>query len=164
MNAAHLHLMLNHVPVLGVAFGTVLLGLGLLRENRLLQQVGLVVLAGAAVAAAGAFLTGHEAEDIVEDRLRDVDSFIHSHEENALFALLTAGLAGLLSIGALWLGRGARELSRGLLRLTFAVAVIATLLMAWVANLGGRISHPEARPGDQVSADSPRREVDDDDH
>jgi hypothetical protein len=162
MNAAHLHLILNHVPVLGVVFGMALLGIGLLRENRLLQQTGLIVLVAAAVAAAGAFLTGREAEDIVEDRLRNVDSFIHSHEDNALFALVAAGLTGLLSVVALWLGRGARVLSRGLLRLTFAMAVVASLLMVWVANLGGRISHPEARPGDQVSAEAPRGDADED--
>ena len=44
MNGAHLHLILTHVPVLGVAFGTVLLGFGLLRNNRVIQQTGLAVL------------------------------------------------------------------------------------------------------------------------
>jgi hypothetical protein len=34
MNPAHLHLMLNHIPVLGMAFGLALVGLALLRKRR----------------------------------------------------------------------------------------------------------------------------------
>jgi hypothetical protein len=33
MNSAHLHLMLNHIPVLGMGFGLALLGWALLRKS-----------------------------------------------------------------------------------------------------------------------------------
>ena len=43
MNAAYVHLTLNHVPVLGVVFALPLLGFGLLRRNPALLRAGWLV-------------------------------------------------------------------------------------------------------------------------
>ena len=59
MNGAHLHLLIDHIPVLGVPFGVGLLAASLWRMNRTLQLAGLVVLVlsgvchGAATTLAG---------------------------------------------------------------------------------------------------------------
>ena len=65
MSNAHWHLILNHLPVLGVPFGAVLLGLGLLRGTMALQRAGLAVLVLAGLAAGVAYLTGEPAEHAV---------------------------------------------------------------------------------------------------
>src|ERR1041384_6680410 len=62
MNGAHLHLIVTHLPVLGTGFGTLLLGLGLIRRSRVIQQLALSVLVLAGVTAGAAYLTGEGAE------------------------------------------------------------------------------------------------------
>ena len=54
---AHWHLIVNHLPVLGVPFGAGLLGIGLLFGRTTLQRAGLAVLVLAGLAAVGVALS-----------------------------------------------------------------------------------------------------------
>lgn len=42
MSATHLHLVLNHVPILGIPFGIALLLMGVLRHSEELKRAALV--------------------------------------------------------------------------------------------------------------------------
>jgi len=66
MNATHLHLMLNHLPVLGTAFGLGLLLFGLWRRSNELKKTALGVFVIIALAGVPVYLTGEPAEDGVE--------------------------------------------------------------------------------------------------
>jgi Domain of unknown function (DUF5666) len=66
MNAAHLHLILNHVPVLGVVFAGLLLGTALWYRSAQFQRVALVAMVGSALVAVPVYLTGERAEEAVE--------------------------------------------------------------------------------------------------
>jgi hypothetical protein len=148
MSNAHWHLILNHLPVLGVPFGAVLLGLGLLRGTMALQRAGLAVLVLAGLAAGVAYLTGEPAEHALETlgaAGSRPESLIEAHEEAALAALIAAGVLALGAAAALWrLGRG--TVGRGWLAGLLTLALVASLALGGVATLGGRISHPEIRP------------------
>jgi uncharacterized membrane protein len=152
MNGAHLHLIVTHLPVLGVAFGTVLLGFGLFRKNRVVQQVALSVLALAGLAAGAAFLTGEGAEEAIEGSLGAAKPFLERHEEAGLFGLVAAGIAGAMALIVLANGRKGRPISRGLVALNLVIALVASGTLAWVANLGGQIGHSEIRSGQSASA------------
>src|SRR4026207_613001 len=136
MNGAHLHLIVTHLPVLGVAFGTVLLGFGLFRKNRVLQQVALSVLALAGLAAGAAYLTGEGAEEAVESSLGAAKPFLERHEEAGLFGLVAAGIAGAMALIVLANGRKGRPISRGLgvLNLVIALGASGTLAGAPAAR------------------------------
>ena len=41
MNWAHMHLLINHIPVLGMVFGTLLLAYGLVKKNEEIKRVSL---------------------------------------------------------------------------------------------------------------------------
>ena len=148
MNGAHLHLIVTHLPVLGVGFGALLLAFGLIRKNRVVQQTALGVLVLAGLAAGAAYLTGEGAEEVMENQLGAGKAFLELHEEAGLFGLAAAGLAGLLALIVLARGRNARPLSRGLVALNLVFALLASGTLAWVANLGGQIGHPEIRNGE----------------
>ena len=150
MNGAHLHLIVTHLPVLGVAFGTVLLGFGLFRGSRIVQQVALTVLVLAGFAAGAAYLTGEGAEEAIEGTLGSGKSFLERHEEAGVFGLVSAGIAGAIALIALASGRKGRPLSRALVALSVVVALVASGTLAWVANLGGQIGHPEIRSGQRA--------------
>ena len=146
MNGAHLHLIVSHLPVLGVAFAAVLLGTGLWRKNRTLQLTAFSLLALGGVAAAIAFLTGEGAEEAVERTLA-AESFVEPHEEAALAGLIAAAVTGLAALWALFSGRKGRSLPRAVAVLNLLLALTTSGILAWVANLGGQIGHPEIRNG-----------------
>jgi hypothetical protein len=60
---------------------------------------------------------------------------------NHLPVILVTGFGGLLTIGAL----AANRQPAWLVPVVIAVALLATLILARTANLGGQISHPEIR-------------------
>lgn len=62
MNPAHLHLMLNHIPVLGTAFCMVLVGSALIQKSEELKRVSLGAFVIVALLAIPAYLTGEPAE------------------------------------------------------------------------------------------------------
>lgn len=147
MNGAHLHLIVTHLPVLGVTFGAVLLALGWFRGNRVMQQTALGVLVVSGLAAGAAFWTGEGAEEAIETRIGTGQAYLERHEEAGLVGLVMAGVAGGVALLVLASGWKGRPLSRGLAALNVLIALAAGGTLAWVANLGGQIGHPEIRNG-----------------
>jgi hypothetical protein len=144
MSASHLHLMLNHLPVLGTLFGAAVLAWGLLRRSGDVSRVGLGFFVFAGLAAGGTYLTGEPAEEAIEGRPGFSEAFVEAHEEFALYALVGAVVLGVLALALLALYRQS-DLSRGAGGTALAVALVVGGLMVYTANLGGKISHPELR-------------------
>jgi hypothetical protein len=143
MNGAHLHLMLNHLPVLGVGFGLLLLLAARFRKSTDLTRAALVVFVLAAGAAGTAYLTGEPAEEAVEEVAAVTEQSIEQHEEAATAALV---LTGLLGTGALFglVGYRRQALPPAWFTGTALIgALVAGGAMAYTANLGGQIRHPE---------------------
>lgn len=142
MDTAHLHLLLNHVPILGSFFGMIILGYGLLRKNQSLISAGLVTFVITGLVAIPAFFTGEAAEEVVENIAGISESAIELHEEVAEVALwLTIALAGvsLVVFGVQYFKNSLKGL--GIIPLILSVVVFST--MAYVGYLGGQIRHTE---------------------
>ena len=146
MNAAHLHLILNHAPVFDVFFALVLLGVGRLRRSEDLTRLGLLAVVVSAAAALGAMLTGEPAEEAVEHLAGITERAIHAHEESADLAAIVTYAGGVVALAALLFFRRIR-LGPRLTALALVVALVAFGLMARTANLGGKIRHPEIAGG-----------------
>lgn len=145
MTWAHVHLAINHLPVVLVPVAAVLLGAAWLRKTTDLKNAGLVVLVAAAVSAGGAYLTGEPAESVVKDLPTVSDSAIEEHEEAAFLATVVTSVAGMLALAALVTGGRPGPSPAWIVAATFAMALLAAALLARTANLGGRVSHPEIR-------------------
>ena len=141
MNWPHIQLMLNHVPVLGTVFGLALLVWGSWRGNVTLQRAALVTFALAALVAIPVYFTGEPAEDAVERLAGVTDSAIEAHEEAALVSLIAVGILGVLGLAGLVFSRS--RFNATIVRSALGIAVLTAGLMAWTANLGGRIRHSE---------------------
>ena len=159
MNGAHLHLVLTHVPVLGTGFGTLLLAVGWYRRSRPLQQAALATLAFSAVAAGAAYWTGEGAEEAVEHLAGIQDAVVEAHEEAGLLGMIVAGVAGAAALLTLVSGRRGRQMSRILVGLNLVIALAASGVLTWVANLGGRIGHPEILNGQTASVEAGEEET-----
>ncbi len=144
-NPAHLHLMLNHVPVLGTAFGLGLVGWALLRKSEELKKISLGVFVIVAVLAIPAYLTGEPAEKLVEN-LPDVSkTSVEQHEEAAQVAFGGVLIVGVAALGGLIFFRHDKAIPNWLAVIVLVLSLIVSALMARTANLGGLIRHTEIR-------------------
>lgn len=143
MSPVHLHLLLNHVPVIGTVIALCLLAFATLRGDDRIGRVSLAMLA-VLTAAAATFLTGEPAEEAVEGVAGVPGALIERHEEAALLATIALGVIGALSAGWLLFFRR-RPLSRGMMLGLLLAAVVPAGAMAYTANLGGQIRHSEIR-------------------
>ena len=145
MTWAHVHLAINHLPVVLVPVAIAMLSTAWVMKNTELRKAGLAWLVVAAITGGGAYFSGEPAEDVVEDLPGVSKPAIEAHEEAALLAAVATGAAGVLALGALVIGRGPVPAPGWLFVTTVAVGLLAAALMVRTANLGGRISHPEIR-------------------
>jgi uncharacterized membrane protein len=147
LTTVHLHLLLNHLPIIVPVIGLVLLSLAAWMRSDLVARVGLALLATGAVSALPAYLTGEGAEEAVEHLPGVTEALIEQHSDIALVAALVVGAVGLLALWMLWRYRRPAVLPTTLVRVTLAGAVIGCGFMAYTGLLGGQIRHTEVRPG-----------------
>ncbi len=147
MTAAHFHLALNHIPVLGTLFAAILLAYGLWRGQEIVQKVSLGLLVVVGTVAVAVYLTGEPAEEIVEGVAGASHDAIEVHESWGLYAFIASIVTGLAALGALLYGWSQRTLARWTVQLVLVLSLITTGVMVYTANLGGKISHPELRAG-----------------
>ena len=106
MNGAHLHLMLNHAPVIGSVVAVMLLAVVVVRPRRGLAVTALVTCVVVGVVAAMAYLTGEPAEEVIRGVAGVSRSSIESHEEAAMVALgASIGVGVLALLGLVMLRR-----------------------------------------------------------
>ena len=143
MNWAHVHLMLNHLPLHGAIAGTVLLGLSIAMKRQAVARAGFVVIVVTAILAGAVYWTGEPTEELVESLPGVSESFIERHEEMALVAAIAAAAVGLFALyGLVALRRGGAPLIVGI---AFLLSLLPFGAMAYTAYLGGQIRHSEIR-------------------
>ena len=146
-NVAHLHIAINHTPVILIPAAFVILAVGVWRRSEAMFRTGIVVAWAGVVLGLAAYLTGDPAADLVmateKAQEKVLDPIVEEHEESAKWALGGAVLVAAAGVWA-WRRKGfGRELTVPLLVLT----ALSTAILARTALLGGRIRHPEARAG-----------------
>lgn len=161
MSGPHIHLLLNHIPVIGVLIGLVIFTLGVWRKNDSWTRLALGLFAAVALVAIATMLTGEGAEEAVENLPGVSESLMETHEDAAKLAAIGAYVLGAISLVALlWVRR--RPLPRALTVTVLPIVLLVSGLMAYTANLGGQIRHTEIRAGAvDVSADADDGDDDD---
>ncbi len=151
MSAAHIHLMLNHLPVIGTPVALALLLWGLLRRSRDVQRAALGTVVILAMVSYPVFLTGEPAEAQLEYADWYQERLVHEHEERGEAALIAILLTGGIAVVALWQSRGKHPAAAGLGGITAAGLGLSAVLFGWTALAGGQIRHDEVRPGATAS-------------
>lgn len=162
MNSAHAHLILNHIPVIGLWLSVIVLAIGLFKKSEEIKKVGLLLFVMMALIMIPTYLTGEPAEEIVE-RLPGVShDLIEKHEEAALPAAIVVALVGVLALFGIIRARGGGMVPGWVVMASLILSLIGGGMMAWTAHLGGQIQHPETRPGFQLPAEGPSTQHDED--
>lgn len=146
MDWVHLHLALNHLPVIGILFVFGLLLLGICRGSEELKRLSLqLCVALFAIGMVVKFTGEQSAEKLFPNPTAELKTFIQSHEDSADQAVTIGFL--LFVVAAIGLYRSRKTLilpawaTVGCMILSF----LALILLGRTANLGGQIAHPEIR-------------------
>ena len=144
MSIVHLHLLLSHVPVIGILFVLILFAAAILLPETVSTRFALGFSAVLAAIAVAVYFTGGPAEEAVEKLAGVTEGAIEQHEETAEVATIAISVFGALSLAALGMFRGKR-MPRWVAVGGFVGTVVLSVLMGWTANLGGQIRHTEIR-------------------
>lgn len=151
MNPEHIHLILNHFPILGIMFAWVLLCIGLLMNKPVHLRIGLVTIVLIALITIPAFLTGEEAEEVVEELPGISHELIHDHEEAGELGLWLMEISGIIALVGIMMQIKQHPFTKKLLwgLLVFSMATLAD--MVYIGLTGGKIRHSNAdRPATQT--------------
>jgi len=111
LNLAHVHLLLNHIPIVGIPMALVFLVFGILKKNPSTQRFALVVLFLIAAITIPVYLTGEPAEHKVEHLPGVAESFIEAHEVAAIYSWVLSLATGTLAIVVLCFQKNLQQAS-----------------------------------------------------
>lgn len=149
MNWAHLHLMINHLPVIGSLLFVPLLW-AIFRKNDELFKANLALFVLLALATPAVYFSGLQAEDVLAKEPGVSSLMVEHHQEAALWALAAMEVQGGVALACLVFARRRASIGAAWKAACLILALLAAAIMAQTANLGGQIRHPEARPGYQT--------------
>ena len=145
MSAAHIHLLLNHIPILGSIFGLLLLLYAMFRRSDEIKKVCLAVFVITAVITIPVYLTGDGAARIVQSLPGVSTDIIGQHDSAATITMVAVELLGVASLLGIWFSRKGQMLAGWLLVIVLVLAIISSGLAVWTGGLGGQIRHTEIR-------------------
>src|ERR1700694_4708570 len=146
MSAAHVHLLLNHIPILGTIFGLLVLGYGMLMRSDEIKKTSLGVFVITALLTIPVYLTGDGAAQIVNNLPGVSTAIIQQHDQAATITMVAIQIIGALSLLSLWLSwRSRQELRNWMMLAILTLALISSGLGAWTGSIGGQIRHTEVR-------------------
>lgn len=145
MNEAHVHMVVNHFPIIGMFLGVGILIVGLVLKNESVKRTAYVLFMVTALLGLAAMLTGEGAEEWVEDMPSVGKEIIHEHEEIAekfaILLYLNGGVA-LLAFATSFMNHTKAKVFA---IITLLLALGATVMAISVGNSGGEIRHTEIR-------------------
>ena len=145
MNDAHLHMVVNHFPIIGTIFGLGILIAGIFMKNTVIKNVAYILFVVAAIFAAVSMTTGEGAEEIAENLPSVTDQIIHEHEEMAEKLALVLYALGVISLLGLYLNFKNNAKAAVVSYIAIVVAVIGVFLGKQTGTTGGEVRHTEIR-------------------
>jgi uncharacterized membrane protein len=145
MNLAHLHLLLNHFPIIGTIVALGLFIASFIGKNDDLKRSALIVFAAIALITLPAFFSGIGAQRMVRKEPGIAVAVIDRHEGAAILAMFLMLITGALALIELWNRRRIRteKIWSGTVFAILVFSLLTTAVMARVGTTGGDIRHPE---------------------
>ncbi len=163
MNGTHLHLLLNHFPIVGTLIAAALMAWAVFKNDARLKNITAIMVIILAVISFIVDQTGETAEEVVEKLPGISKAALEAHEHAAGPANLVHMLAGLFCIGFLVVERRKLPAAKNVFIACFAITVVAFGLMARAGYYGGKIRHTEVDGATQlVPANAGSQQGDDD--
>lgn len=145
MNAAHFHLIVNHLPIIFPIAGVIILITGFIFKSEPIKRTAFLIFIIGSLSSIAAVVSGEGATKIVENISGVTEDYIERHEEIAeRFAILSYILGGF-SLFGLWASVKQKKFSQiaNIVILIFAFIVI--YFAKETGTTGGEIRHTEIR-------------------
>lgn len=146
MNQAHLHMVFNHFPIIGLFFGIGILLYGIIKRQTIMVNTAYVMFIICMILAKATMMTGEGAEEIVE-KLGPSHEIIHGHEELAETFMKVLYVLGIVSILGLVANIKKHSKATIISYAVIALAIASAVLSKSVGTSGGEIRHSEIRKG-----------------
>jgi uncharacterized membrane protein len=147
MNAAHFHLMFNHLPIVGLGFALLINLLAIIRKSEELKRLSswFYILVG--LMSIVPIITGDGAQEILLTYPGINKDAIENHETWGYIFFYGLLLNGVLSVAALWFSGKKPDLVKKLSIATLILALILTFFAFQTGTTGGKMRHPEIEQG-----------------
>jgi uncharacterized membrane protein len=143
MNFGHLHLMLNHIPILVLPIVLIFLFFSYLKDSQQFIRFSILMTFLTSITVLPVFYTGEPAEEVIKKEVTSISkSVIHDHEESAELSLILTLIVGLSSIVVLLKYQHPLSKKYGV-SLILLIGLVAIGSLIYSANLGGKIRHTE---------------------
>ncbi|MFZ4105837.1 hypothetical protein [Flavobacterium sp.] len=160
MNDAHLHMLVNHFPIIGVILGLGILFTGVLIKNNSVKNTAYGLFIVTAVFAAFSIGTGDGAEAMVEDMPTVGKNIIHIHEEIAEKLAISLYLLGIISIIGIYFTIKKHSKAKLISFVAIVIAIIGVFLAQKTGTSGGEIRHTEIRDTNTLNVISQDEKID----
>ncbi|HEY9168189.1 MAG TPA: DUF2231 domain-containing protein [Lutibacter sp.] len=145
MNEAHIHLVVNHLPIVGILIGLLVLITGFLLKKPEVKVTALGVFVFSALASIAAFYSGEGAEEVVEKIPGISETLINQHEESAELFFTVILILGAISLITMFLEIKKLKFTKFGFALVIILSLVAGVLAYNVGTTGGEIRHTEIR-------------------
>ena len=152
MNDAHLHMLVNHFPIIGLFFGFFILLFGIIKDNSTLKSTAYIIFIFCMIMGKVSMMTGDKAEHSVEDMAGFSHDYIHEHEEAAELFMKPLYILGLVSVFGLVSIIKKRGNQKFVSICILLIAAICLFLSKNVGTTGGEIRHTEIRENDLINS------------
>ena len=150
MNNAHLHLVVNHLPIIFPIVGTIILLIGIFTKSETSKRNAYIIFILGALASIAAMATGEGAEETVENIQGVSENLIKTHEEAAeLFAGLSYVLGGISLLGLLASFKNF-AFNKFMPYVVLVIAAASLYFAQEAGRTGGEIRHSEIRSGAKI--------------
>ena len=154
MNYEHLHLLLNHFPIIGMMIGVGLFLVSFVGKNKDLRRASYIVFVGIALITIPAFMTGFAAQSM----LKGPDMLIRRHESSALLSVWFVLITGAIALVGLWESQGKGQPSRWNVAALLVFSLLALGLISRTGYTAGEIRHTEIRSAENQKVVNPTPE------
>lgn len=151
MNDAHLHMVVNHFPIIGIILGFGILVAGIILKNNAVKNTAYCLFIVGAIFAFASMATGEGAEEMVENMPTVGKQIIHEHEEKAEKLAISLYLLGLVSITGLYTNIKNLNQSKMVSYVAALIAAVGIFLAQQTGTTGGEVRHTEIRPNTGIT-------------
>ncbi len=159
MNDAHLHMIVNHFPIIGIILGFGILVTGLFLKNNSVKNTAYCLFIVGAIFAAVSMATGEEAEEIAEKLPSVTDQIIERHEEIAEKLAIVLYALGVISLIGLFLNYKSHSKAIFVSYIVVVVAIVGMFFGKQTGTSGSEIRHTEIRENTVNTASDIQNEI-----
>jgi hypothetical protein len=146
LKAEYLHVLLNPLPVYGLAMGALVLAVALVARSKAARNIGLVVIVLCAASAWPVLIYGQHGYNHLYPQLDpESQQWLEVHMDRAERFIYAFYFTALIGVAALLLQKKFPRAAKILTLVTLAAAIAALGIGGWISRAGGEVSHSEFR-------------------